>query len=214
MDIVVDDSDDWKIPEFRRLGRRISPGARPLLHGGNCGLMVPRSAPCRPLERTMMQVHTRLLAAVASLVTVSALVMAADYKLTVSQDRLNQRDERAAELAADERRLRLDPLLEALADQPRQREEPADGLGAGARRHAGRRAERSRERGQSRSSTTASCTRPTAGARSTRSTPATRIRASSCGSPMPPSGTRATRRARAASRSGKTASSPTCPTAA
>ena len=34
------------------------------------------------------------------------------------------------------------PLLEALADQPRERQEPADGLGAGAGRHAGRRAER------------------------------------------------------------------------
>ena len=61
----------------------------------------------------------------------------------------DQRAERAAELADDERRLRLDALLEAHADQPRQRQEPADGLGAGARRHAGRRAERSGERGQS-----------------------------------------------------------------
>ena len=61
----------------------------------------------------------------------------------------DQRAERAAELAADERRLRLDALFQAHADQPRQRQEPADGVGAGARRHAGRRAERPRERSQS-----------------------------------------------------------------
>ena len=60
-----------------------------------------------------------------------------------------QRAERAAELADDERRLRVHAVLEAHADQPRQRQEPADGLGAGARRHAGRRTERPGERGES-----------------------------------------------------------------
>ncbi len=57
--------------------------------------------------------------------------------------------ERAAELADDERRLRLDALLQAHPDQPRQRQEPPHGLGAGARRHAGHRPERPRERSQS-----------------------------------------------------------------
>ena len=60
----------------------------------------------------------------------------------------DQRAERAAELAADERRLRLAALLQADADQPREREGPADGVGDGARRDAGRRAERPRERGE------------------------------------------------------------------
>src|SRR5213594_2581746 len=40
--------------------------------------------------------------------------------------------ERAAELADDERRLWIDPLLEADADQPRKREEPPYGVGHGA----------------------------------------------------------------------------------
>ena len=60
----------------------------------------------------------------------------------------DQLRQRAAELAADERRLRLATLFEAHADQSRQRERPAHGVGAGARRHAGRRAERSRERNE------------------------------------------------------------------
>ena len=61
----------------------------------------------------------------------------------------DQRAERAAELADDEWRLRLDALFQAHPVQSRQRQEFADGLGAGARRHAGRRPERSRERSQS-----------------------------------------------------------------
>ena len=81
-----------------------------------------------------------------------------------------KRPERASELADDERRLRLDALFEAHADQPRQREGPADGMGARAGRHAGRRAEWPGERGEPARSTTGSCTPPTAGARSTRST--------------------------------------------
>ncbi len=61
----------------------------------------------------------------------------------------HQRGKRAAELAHDERRLRLDPLFQAHPDQPRQRQEPAPCVGAGAARHAGCRPERPRERSQS-----------------------------------------------------------------
>ena len=52
------------------------------------------------------------------------------------------------------------------------------------------------------------------GAPSTRSTRATRKKATTCGSPIPASSTRATRRARAASLSGKISCSPTSLTAA
>ena len=126
----------------------------------------------------------------------------------------DQRAERAAELADDERRLRLDALFQADADQPRQRQEPADGLGAGARRHAGRRAERSRERSQSAHRQRLHVHHRRLGHGLQDRRPQSRTRASSSGSPTPACSTRATRRARAASRCGKTSSSPTCPTAA
>ena len=126
----------------------------------------------------------------------------------------DQRRQRAPELAADERRLRVDALLEAHPDQSRQREKPADGVGARARRHAGRRAERARERGQPAHRQRLHVHDRRLGHRlqDRRAQPATR--ATTCGSPIPASSTRATRRARAASRSGKIWCSPTCPTAA
>ena len=185
MDIGVDDNADWhdtRVPHAP--GRRISRCAPALAPRGKLWLDGARLGAALTSERTMMQVHTRLLAAIGTIVVASTLSTGAQYKLTVSQDRLNNAHERAPELAVDERRLRLDAVLEAHADQPRQRQEPADGLGAwrsGGCRTSGRTARRTKS---IRSSTTASCTRPTAGARSTRSTHATRTRASSSGLPI------------------------------
>ena len=127
---------------------------------------------------------------------------------------VDQRRERAAELAPDERGLRLPALFQAHADRSRQRAGPAARVGAGAR-GACRTPARTVPRTSSiRSSTTASCTRATAGAPSTRSTRGAPTAASSCGSPTRAWSTKATARGRAASRSGRTSCWRTCRTAA
>ncbi len=150
----------------------------------------------------------------ASAAAITASAVAAEYKMTVNEDRLINAQNEPQNWLMMNGDYGVDALFEADADQSRQRQEPAHGLGAGARRHAGRRAERSRERGQSahRQRVHVHDRRLGHGLqdRRARSEP----RASSCGWPIPACSTRATRRARAASRSGKTWSSPTCPTAA
>ena len=116
----------------------------------------------------------------------------------------DQRAERAAELADDERRLRLDALFQADPDQSRQRQEPADGLGAGARRHAGRRPERSRERSQSADRQRLHVHHRRLGHGLQDRRPQSEQGRVRLDQPIPACGTRATSRARAASRCGKT----------
>ena len=90
--------------------------------------------------------------AATALVVVSAAIFSTTaaaqggYTITVNRDRLiNALNEPQNWLLMNGDYGSL-ALLEAHADQPREREGPADGVGDGAGRDAGRRAERSRER--------------------------------------------------------------------
>ena len=74
---------------------------------------------------------------------------AADYTMTVNRDRLVNAQNEPQNWLMMNGDYGSHALFQAHPDQPRQRQEPADGVGAGARRHAGRRPERSGERSQS-----------------------------------------------------------------
>ena len=123
-----------------------------------------------------------------------------------------QRAERAAELAHDERGLRVHQIFEALADQPGQCERPADGLGAGARRDAGRRTERPRKRAESAHRQWVHVHQRRLGHALQDRRAQRRKRRARLGDRSGRCSTRATSRARAASRCGKTSSSRTSPT--
>ena len=173
-----------------------------------CRAAATRKAPAGEKLMSKPAVHRRRLGraalAAASLLALAGALPAAEYKMTVNRDRLINAQNEPQNWLHDERRLRLDALLEAHADQPRQRQEPAHGLGAGARRHAGRRAERPGERGQSahRQRLHVHDRRLGHDLQDRRAQPEQgRVRLDL---PIPACSTRATCRARAASRCGKT----------
>ena len=84
-----------------------------------------------------------------SLAALTAPAGAAEYKMTVNQDRLIHADREPQNWLMMNGDYGSHPLFQALPDQSRQRQEPAHGVGAGAARHAGHRPERSGERSQS-----------------------------------------------------------------
>ena len=105
-------------------------------------------------------------------VALAVATVSGQYSMTVSQDRLRNAQNEPQNWLMMNGDYCVHALFEAHADQPRQRQKPAAGLGAW-RSAACRMSDRTVRRASSiRSSTTASCTRATAGARSTRSTPA------------------------------------------
>ena len=77
-----------------------------------------------------------------------AVATFAQYTITVNNERLINAQNEPQNWLMMNGDYGVNPVLEALPDQPRQRQEPPDGLGPGARRHAGCRTERPGKRGQ------------------------------------------------------------------
>ncbi len=158
--------------------------------------------------------RTRLALTVAAALAATVILSAADYTLTVSQDRLNNAINEPQNwllMNGNYGSTRFSKLTQINRDNV-QNLRMVWAMALGGMQDVG--AERARERGQPphRQRLHVHDRRLGHDLQDRRARRATR--ASSCGRPTSASSTRATRRAPAASRSGRTGSSPTCPTAA